>query len=83
MGIKKERYTEAYVRIDSSIETKHFFEAITIEESFINDRLASFLEATNTLKSEQIHRQSLANLIMLCIWWSTRPAPAALPAAAH
>jgi hypothetical protein len=59
VGIKKERYTEAYARIDSSIKTKHYFEAITIEESIISDRLASFLEATDTLKSDQIHRQSL------------------------
>ena len=65
MGIKKERYLEAYMRIDSSIKSKHFFEAITIEESIISDRLASFLEATDTLKSDQIHRQSFANLIML------------------
>jgi len=65
VGIKNERYTEAYSRIDSSIKTKHFFEAITIEESIINDRIASFLVATNTLKSDQIYRESLANLIML------------------
>ena len=65
MDIKQERYLEAYARIDSSIRTKHFFEAITIEESIISDRLASFLEATDTLKSDQIHRQSFANLIML------------------
>ena len=65
MGIKKERYIEAYARIESSIKTKHYFEAITIEESIISDRLASFLEATGTLKTDQIHRQSFANLIML------------------
>lgn len=65
MGIKNERYTEAYARIDSSIETKHFFEAITIEESIISDRLCSFLEATNTLKSDQIYKQLFANLIIL------------------
>ena len=49
MGVKRERYVEAYARIDSSIESKHYFEAITIEESIISDRLASFLEATDTL----------------------------------
>lgn len=65
MGVKKERYVEAFSRIDSSISSKHFFEAITIEESIISDRLASFLEATQTLKVDQIHRQSFANLIML------------------
>jgi hypothetical protein len=73
VGIKKERYTEAYARIDSSIKTKHYFEAITIEESIISDRLASFLEATDTLKSDQIHRQSFANLIMLWTIATTNP----------
>lgn len=73
MGIKKERYIEAYARIDSAIESKHFFEAITIEESIISDRLASFLEATDTLKSDQIHRQSFANLIMLWKIATTNP----------
>lgn len=73
MGIKQERYIEAYARIDSSIKTKHFFEAITIEESIISDRLASFLEATDTLKSDQIHRQSFANLIMLWKISTTNP----------
>ncbi|MBL1321845.1 MAG: hypothetical protein COA63_012410 [Methylophaga sp.] len=65
MDIKQERYIEAYARIESSIKSKHYFEAITIEESIISDRLASFLEATDTLKTEQIHRQSFASLIML------------------
>ncbi|MBY0473944.1 MAG: hypothetical protein K2Q13_02650 [Nitrosomonas sp.] len=73
MGIKQERYTEAYTRIDSSIKSKHFFEAITIEESIISDRLASFLEATDTLKSDQIHSQSFANLIMLWKISTTNP----------
>lgn len=73
MGIKKERYTEAYARIDSSIKTKNLFEAITIEESIISDRLASFLEATETLKSEQVHRQSFANLIILWRVATTNP----------
>lgn len=73
MSIKKERYIEAYARIDSAIESKHFFEAITIEESIISDRLASFLEATDTLKSDQIHRQSFANLIMLWKIATTNP----------
>jgi len=49
----------------SSIKSKHFFETITIEKSIISDRLASFLEATDTLKSEQIYRQTFANQIML------------------
>ncbi|MDO6464318.1 hypothetical protein [Pseudoalteromonas carrageenovora] len=65
MKIKQERYIEAYDRIDSSIKSEHFFEAITIEESIISDRLASFLEATDTLKSDQIHRQNFSSLIML------------------
>ncbi|MBT3725413.1 MAG: hypothetical protein HOM14_06750 [Gammaproteobacteria bacterium] len=65
MDVKQERYTEAYSRIESSINTKHYFEAITIEESIISDRLASFLGATQTLAQDQIHRQSFANLIML------------------
>jgi hypothetical protein len=73
VSIKKERYIEAYARIDSAIESKHFFEAITIEESIISDRLASFLEATDTLKSDQIHRQSFANLIMLWKIATTNP----------
>lgn len=65
MEIKQERYIEAYDRIDSSIKSEHFFEAITIEESIISDRLASFLESTDTLKSDQIHRQNFSSLIML------------------
>jgi len=73
MGIKKERYIEANSRIDSSIKTKHYFEAITIEESIISDRLASFLVATETLKNEQIYRQSFANLIMLWKLATTNP----------
>ena len=67
MGIKYERYQEAYARIESSIETEHYFEAITIEESIISDRLASFLESTDTLKTENIHRQNFSSLISL---WS-------------
>lgn len=73
MGIKEERYTEAYARIESSINTGHFFEAITIEESIISDRLASFLEATDTLKSDKIHKQSFSNLIMLWKISTTNP----------
>ena len=65
MGVKQERYIEAYSRIESSIKSKHYFEAITIEESIISDRLASFLESTGTLTTDQIHRQSFASLIML------------------
>jgi len=37
---KKERYTEAFARIDSSINSEHYFEAIAIEESIISDRIA-------------------------------------------
>lgn len=65
MDIKQDRYSEAFSRIDSSIKTGHYFEAITIEESIISDRIASFLDATNSLKNEDIYRQNFANLIML------------------
>lgn len=65
MGEKQQRYVEAYSRITSSVRSGHFFEAITIEESIISDRIASFLEATNTLSSEYIHRQSFSALIEL------------------
>ncbi|MCG9727023.1 hypothetical protein [Vibrio brasiliensis] len=65
MNIKQQRYIEAYDRIESSITSEHFFEAITIEESIISDRLASFLEATDTLKPDQVHRQNFSSLIML------------------
>lgn len=65
MGIKQERYIEAFSRIDSSIETGHYFEAITIEESIISDRVASFLDATDSLNNKDIYRQGFANLIML------------------
>jgi len=73
MGVKKERYAEAYARVESSISSAHYFEAITIEESIISDRLASFLEATDSLSADQIHRQSLANLIMLWKLATTNP----------
>ncbi|HIF9333772.1 TPA: hypothetical protein ACX6R1_000803 [Photobacterium damselae] len=76
MKIKQERYIEAYNRIDSSIKSKHFFEAITIEESIISDRLASFLEATDTLKSDQIQRQNFSSLIML--WQLATKTPGAI-----
>lgn len=65
MGEKQKRYREAYTRINSSISSNHFFEAITIEESIISDRLASFLVATDSLAPDYIHNQSFANLIML------------------
>jgi hypothetical protein len=65
MGIKKERYSEAFSRIDSSIMTGHYFEAITIEESIISDRIASFLCATDSLKNDDIYRQNFVNLILL------------------
>ena len=63
--MKQQRYIEAYTRIRSSIESGHFFEAITIEESIISDRIASFLEATEALKIDYIHRQSFVSLIEL------------------
>jgi len=65
MGAKYDRYVEAFKRIDSSIHSEYYFEAITIQESVISDRVASFLEATDSLTTEQIHRQTFANLIML------------------
>jgi len=65
MGVKFERYTEAFSRIDSSIKSGHYFEAITIEESIINDRVASFLSATESLSNKYIYRQGFASLIML------------------
>jgi hypothetical protein len=65
MGEKQKRYVEAYSRISTSISSGHYFEAITIEESIISDRLASFLEATDSLKSDDIHRQGFASLVTL------------------
>ena len=64
-GQKKERYTEAFARIDSSISSEHYFEAITIEESILSDRIASFLDSMDLLKSDELHRQSFASLITL------------------
>ncbi|MFJ5437456.1 hypothetical protein ACIPT2_06185 [Pectobacterium brasiliense] len=74
---KENRYIEAYKRIDSSIESQHYFEAITIEESILNDRISSFIEANDSLSQAEIHRQSFNQLIILwkiststpgCIW---------------
>lgn len=64
-GKKKERYTEAFARIDSSISSEHYFEAITIEESILSDRIASFLDSMHLLKVDDLHRQSFASLITL------------------
>ena len=76
MGIKKDRYIEAYARIDSSIKSNHYFEAITIEESILSDRIASFLESTDSLKSEQIYRQGFSALISL--WQVATSMPGAI-----
>ena len=65
IGQKKERYTEAFARIDLSISSEHYFEAITIEESIISDRIASFLDSMNLLKVDDLHRQSFASLTTL------------------
>jgi len=62
---KKERYTEAFASIDSSINSEHYFEAIAIEESIISDRIASFLESMHLLKVDDLHRYSFASLITL------------------
>ena len=64
-GQKKERYTEAFARIESSISSEHYFEAITIEESIISDRIASFIYSMCLLKVDELHRQSFASLITL------------------
>ena len=64
-GQKKDRYTEAFARIDSSISSEHYFEAISIEESILSDRIASFLDSMELLKSDELHRQSFASLITL------------------
>lgn len=77
MGEKRERYSEAFKRIESSMSSGHFFEAITIQESIISDRVSSFLEGTGTLGANEIHRLSLSSLIKFwkvatvnpgCIW---------------
>lgn len=65
IGQKKERYTEAYARIDSSIASKHYFEAIAIQESILSDRIASFLDSLDLLGTDHIHRQGFASLITL------------------
>lgn len=62
--IQNDRYREAYQRIESSIETEHFFEAITIEESILSDRLCSFLRSTNGINDEEANRQPFAQLII-------------------
>lgn len=59
---KKERYTEAFARIDSSISSEHYFEAITIEESIYSDRIARFLDSMDLLKVDELNRQSFASL---------------------
>jgi hypothetical protein len=62
---KKDRYTEAFARIESSISSEHYFEAITIEESIISDRIVSFLDSMDLVKVDELHRQSFASLITL------------------
>ena len=63
--VKKDRYREAYTRIDNSIESEHYFEAITIVESILCDRITSFLKSTETLSGDSINRKGFALLITL------------------
>ncbi len=71
--IKDSRYREAAKRIESSINTEHYFEAITIVESIMSDRLASFLRGTETLSNNTINNMGFAQLIT--VWKVTTKNP--------
>ena len=59
MGVKKERYEEADDPINKSIDAGQYFEAITIEESIISDRLASFIFATGGMLEKEAYSLQL------------------------
>lgn len=60
-------YKEAYSRMDKAIKNGFYFEAITIQESILSDRLLSFVVSKNLIKinENEIHKNkvSLGNLI--------------------
>ncbi len=75
--IKKDRNREAHERIGRAIKNEYYFEAITILESIIRDRIFSFLLSTGCLSEGELNRLSFAQLITLwkvatknpgCIW---------------
>jgi len=55
-------YKEAWERIDSAIKQKFYFEAVTICESIISDRLISYLQGVDE-SSEDRSRHPFAKLI--------------------
>jgi len=60
-------YKEAYSRMDKAIKNGFYFEAITIQESILSDRLLSFVVSKNLIEinENEIHKNkvSLGNLI--------------------
>lgn len=60
-------YKEAYSRMDEAIKNGFYFEAITIQESILSDRLLSFVVSKNLIEinENEIHKSkvSLGNLI--------------------
>lgn len=74
--IKNDRYREAAARINSSIESEHYFEAITIVESILSDRISSFIKSTDTLTASSIDKLGFAQLIT--IWRVTITNPGSI-----
>jgi hypothetical protein len=58
-------YKEAWGRISRAIGHGFFFEAVTIEESIMCDRLISYLCRVHVKADANLERQSFANLIAL------------------
>ena len=59
---KFDGYKEAFNRISTSISGRYFFEAVTIEESIITDRILSYFKN----KSSESKFKSLQNIFLLC-----------------
>ena len=55
-NIKQDRYREAYEKIDSAISLGFSFEAITIVESILSDRICSFLRSVDNNKSKKVYQ---------------------------
>ena len=73
--IKKDRYREAYERINAAISSDFNLEAIVIVESILSNRISSFLVSIEAIKKNTNH-QNFSRLIELwkaavhpgCLW---------------
>jgi hypothetical protein len=75
---KRYSYAAAWVRIKKAHGSGFYFEAVTLEESIIADRLISFLVCTGEIQAEShVHNRSLGQLIQL--WAKRAPDPIPVP----